>query len=150
MPIMPRSPGITRIDRSGRTTRPSETAIMVRCIRSMHSAIGSNWRTSGPRSSRISMLAGSERGAQLFHRSNEGFDIIVIVVEMKAGAHIVIAVRRNDVMLHQLRGQPRAVARGHGHGGAAALILRRSDARPTDFLETLHTAPRQRVIPLGD
>src|ERR1700733_4228760 len=116
MPIMPRSPGITRIDRNGNTTRPSETAIMVLRIKAMHSAMGSNLRTSGPRNTRISISAGSQRTAQLLHCRDEGLDVIVIVIEMETRADVIVAVRSHDVVLHQFRRQARAVPRLHSHG----------------------------------
>ena len=51
-----RSPGITRTERSGRTTRPAETALIVRCMRSMHSPMGNKECTSAARRIRISTV----------------------------------------------------------------------------------------------
>src|SRR3984957_14273298 len=150
IPIIPRSPGITRIDRSGNTTLPSETAIMVRCIRSMHSPIANNWRTSAPRSTRISILAWPEGTVQLLHYRYEGLDIVLIVIEMKAGSDIVVAMGGNDVMVHQLRGQPARVGRRHGNGSPAPCVLGRRDARPADLFQPRHAAARQRIVAFFD
>src|SRR5579863_7298930 len=125
LPSMPNSPGMTMTERSGRTTRRSDTATMVRCMRSTHCVIGRSCRTSVPRNTRISTLtpwpfasglAWAERPAQVFHRRNEGLDVVLVVIEMKARANIVIAVRRDDVTLHELFGQSAAVTRRHGDG----------------------------------
>jgi len=53
---MPISPGMAMIERKGSTTRRSDTVIMVRCMRSMHSAMGRSCRTSPARKTRISMV----------------------------------------------------------------------------------------------
>src|SRR5882724_4602401 len=170
LPIMPRSPGMTMTDRSGRTTRRSDTAIMVRCMRSTHAVIGRRRRTSAPRKTRIStltpwplapgrrtrrvppggILAWAEGSAQVFHCRNERLHVVLVVVEMKARPDIVIAVRGNDVPFHELLGQTPAVARRHGDGGAAPLVLRGRNARPADLFESMHAAPRQRVVALFD
>src|ERR1700685_4239275 len=142
LPSMPRSPGMTMTERSGRTTRRSDTAIMVRCMSSTHSGIGSRCRTSVPRTTRISTstpgLAGAVRSAQVLHRPDEGLHIVLVVVEVEARPDIVVAVRGDDVALHEFLGESAAVARRNGHGGAAALVLRRRNARPADFFQSLH------------
>ncbi len=52
----PQVAGMTRTERSGNTTRPSETALIVRCMRSMHSPMGSKEWTSAERRIRISTV----------------------------------------------------------------------------------------------
>src|SRR5277367_1030114 len=170
LPSMPSSPGMTMTERSGRTTRRSDTAIMVRCMRSMHSAIGRSCRTSLPRKTRIStltplaagvramhaseapsnILTWVERSAQVFHCRNEGLDVVIVVIEVKACPDIIVTVRSDDVTLHELLGQSAAVARRHGDGGAAALVLRGRNARPADLFQSLHATARESVVALFD
>jgi hypothetical protein len=54
----------------------------------------------------------------LLHRCYEGLNVVVVIVKVKAGSDIVIAVGRNNIVLHQLRLQAGGIARWHGNGGA--------------------------------
>src|ERR1700737_2444993 len=106
-PSLPRSPGMAITERSGSTTRPSETALIVRCIRSMHSPMGNKACTSAARRIRISTVvssadsAGAEVAAQVFHGRNEGFYVGFIVIEMKTRPEIGVAVGGHDVATHE-------------------------------------------------
>src|ERR1700761_5947871 len=117
---MPRSPGIAITDRNGRTTRPSETALIVRCIRSTHSAIGNKACTSAERRIRISTVvsssaprrggsAGAEVAAQVFHGRNEGFYVGFVVVEMKTRPEVGVTVGGHDVATHECLRESAAV-----------------------------------------
>src|SRR5260370_25867317 len=86
---------------------------------------------------RSSILAWAERSAQIFHCRDEGLHVVLVVVEVKARPDILIAVRGDDVPPPELLRQPAAVARRHGDGGAAPLVLRGSDARPAVILAAL-------------
>src|SRR5579862_3687328 len=66
---------------------------------------------------------GPEARSQLRERRDEGLDIAVVVVEVKARTHIVITVRGHDARLHELGRELHAVARAHRDRRAAPRVL---------------------------
>src|SRR6185503_7425036 len=87
----------------------------------------------------------AELRTQLAQRFDEDVDVLVVVVEVKADAQVVITIGRDDAAPHQFLGQRAARSRRHADHGAASPVLLRRDARPADLLQLFHAATRQRT-----